>query len=146
VFIAGGLPLSPSPERGQDMTIELRAAEKSGDLLLSPLQEKEQDIVMERNSTPDTGMNKNESIDSRIFSFDPDCFSAARISIPTVHIIGLNDPWAKYSRSLVRLCLADSSKVHFHNGAHDVPRSDAALRQCAEQIEAAIGMAHLSRW
>jgi pimeloyl-ACP methyl ester carboxylesterase len=142
IFIAGGLPLSPSPTKGKDITAEARLAEKTGGLMLSPLQEKELEIVVEMTN------NRTivESPDDRIFSFDPDFFSGARISIPTVHIIGSNDPWAGYSKALVRLCRADLTKVQFHNGGHDVPRSESSLRLCADRIEEAIGVAHLSRW
>jgi pimeloyl-ACP methyl ester carboxylesterase len=144
VFIAGGLPLSPSSDFGKDVTEEAQSAERSGGLQL------------ERKLGPGKG-NAQVTIDgpqsdekkdpeSRVFSFDPDVFSRERIGIPTVHIIGSKDPWLGYSKSLIKLCRTDLAKVRFHNGVHEVPRTPASLRQCAEQIESAIGMTQLLRW
>jgi len=62
------------------------------------------------------------------------------IGIPTVHIMGTNDPWIGYSKALVRLCRKELARVAFHAGAHEVPRDRASLRVCKGLVEGAIGM------
>jgi pimeloyl-ACP methyl ester carboxylesterase len=143
IFIAGGLPLSPSPNIGKDITLEAQMVEKTARILLSSVEENDHrsKLGAVQFSTHEVESEQLPGLDSKIFSFDPEFSVKASIAIPTVHIIGSNDPWAGYSKSLVKLCRTDLAKVHFHNGAHEVPRNQISLRMCAQLIETAIGMA-----
>lgn len=143
IFLSAGLPLSPSTEIGKDFTLEAQTLERAARLLFSSgLGSDHGSDSDTETSTPGSESPPNvPTLFSKIYSFDPDYFNKATISIPTVHIMGTNDPWVGYSKALIRLCNKDLAKVHFHTGTHEVPRNKASIKDCARLIEGAIGMA-----
>jgi hypothetical protein len=127
---------------GKYITLEAQQAEKVARLQLSGVE----------GSSHRSGLSAAQLIthgtespqlhgDSKIFSFDPESFVKAFIAMPTVYIIGSNDPWAGYSKLLIKLCKAHLAKVVFHNGAHKISQNQGSLRLCAELIEAAVSTA-----
>ncbi|OJJ46415.1 hypothetical protein ASPZODRAFT_16182 [Penicilliopsis zonata CBS 506.65] len=69
--------------------------------------------------------------------------SSARISIPTVHVIGARDPFAASSRMVVDLYQPEKTHVLVHEGGHTLPQTAAGLDRCAEMIETAVMLASL---
>lgn len=58
------------------------------------------------------------------YGFNPDTIKH-RISIPTLHVVGSNDQYAPYSRSLLKLCDPTNANVVTSHAAHELPRADA---------------------
>ena len=52
---------------------------------------------------------------------------AARIDIPTAHIMGRKDLYREGAKSLLALCDARKAKVYDHQGSHMVPRGQTAM-------------------
>lgn len=74
------------------------------------------------------------------------CFTSKgplRISVPTLHIIGTQDPFAESSRVMVDFCRPELAQVFLHEGGHELPQSGPALDRCAEVVETAIILASL---
>jgi pimeloyl-ACP methyl ester carboxylesterase len=81
-------------------------------------------------------------ISPNIFGFIPETFPA-RISIPTLHVIGMKDQFSEHSRVLVKLCEPDKTHVLFIDCGHELPRTENALDRCAELFEKAVMAASL---
>lgn len=61
-----------------------------------------------------------------------------RVSIPIVHIIGVNDPWKKLSEVSMRLGSSLLVKEVLHQGGHHFPLMSANIRACVEAVNWAI--------
>lgn len=67
----------------------------------------------------------------------------ARISIPTAHIYGKQDPYYRQSIELSKLCVGRYSSVYEHPEGHNVPRSGAVSRAIVSTIEKAVRMSEI---
>ncbi|KAK2790376.1 hypothetical protein FQN52_005644 [Onygenales sp. PD_12] len=56
------------------------------------------------------------------------------IRIPTVHVLGANDPFVDGSLALYNLCEADSATMFDHGGGHVIPQEERTLRELAEAV------------
>lgn len=52
---------------------------------------------------------------------------AARIGVPTAHVMGRGDAYREFSKVVLGLCDPRAVKVYDHNGAHVVPRGQEAM-------------------
>ena len=78
-----------------------------------------------------------------VFGFPPESTSY-RIPIPTLHVIGADDEFAEHSEKLVQLCRSDKAEVMMvKDGGHDLPRTKAALDECARLFDFVTMMASL---
>ena len=64
----------------------------------------------------------------------------ARITIPTIHIIGRMDPWAEHSALIRGSCQEDKMYTTYHAGGHEVPKTEGELDECAGLINLAISL------
>ncbi|OKL56915.1 hypothetical protein UA08_07742 [Talaromyces atroroseus] len=74
---------------------------------------------------------------TRIFRFHPEV-DTVRISIPTAHVYGKNDPYLSQSVQLVNMSQLDLVRAMDHGGAHDIPRSNSVTKAIADTIEKTI--------
>lgn len=58
----------------------------------------------------------------------------ALISVPTLHVIGLNDPFRSRSEELVKLCESRSAMVVRSTAAHEMPRG-RSLAETARKLD-----------
>lgn len=67
-----------------------------------------------------------------------------KISIPTLHVIGAKDEFQEHSQTLTMLCQSEKAEVMMvKDGGHDVPRTKAALDECARLFEMVVMMGNL---
>jgi len=64
--------------------------------------------------------------DSKPVKMHPDTH-AARIDIPTAHVMGRGDAYRELSKIILGLCNPREVKLYDHNGAHVVPRGQEAM-------------------
>jgi pimeloyl-ACP methyl ester carboxylesterase len=98
-------------------------------------------LKMRRAATEEAEERERAAALPRVLCFSPE--GDAKISIPTVHVIGEKDPFAESSRFVVRLCSGtgsspDTAQVVLHTGGHELPRDGSVLDRCAELIETTI--------
>ena len=84
-----------------------------------------------------------KSLFSPVFCFDPDSFPC-KIQIPTLHVIGTNDPFQDYSKELITLCDPEQLEVVVSDSGHEIPRSDKGLESVIEAFEMIVMMASVS--
>lgn len=87
------------------------------------------------------GSNDEKSF-SHVYGFSPDDFPC-RISIPTLHVIGEQDPFAKHARTIADLCRQEKAEVFLHNGGHDLPRDEVTIGRCADAFGRVVTMVSL---
>jgi hypothetical protein len=127
---------SPSDEIGSDIGKEVRkmegkhAAFLEGRAVEAPTADKNES---ETNNAP----YKN------IYRFPADTFPV-RISIPTLHVLGTEDQFEKYSQELIKLCQPDRTEVVAFEGGHEIPRSEVVLQKCWNMFELVVMMASFS--
>jgi hypothetical protein len=78
----------------------------------------------------------NDELVNAIGTFGP-------IDIPTVHVIGKNDPCKTQSLELVKSCTHNTAQVLFNDGTHDIPRDSFNTKNVAVGIEHAFNLAFL---
>lgn len=172
IFLSGHLPYSPDKRFGINLADILAKAGISPDLLreiqrLNPLQympliaDSVINACSEKTDSPSSGEERSCTVKASNNSFchvDPQTesetsfiihhsviFRQSRISIPTVHIYGLNDPMLPQARLLTQLCSTMTYKVVEHEGKHEVPRSQESLDRCQSAIDWALARAeHLA--
>ncbi|KAK4154960.1 serine hydrolase-domain-containing protein [Chaetomidium leptoderma] len=59
----------------------------------------------------------------------------ARVSIPSVHVIGQGDPLRRHGELAVRLCDKKKTKVVYFNGGHRIPTALPTLRAITTAVE-----------
>ena len=130
MFFNSLVALSPSEEIGHNIGDSIMAdQEKYIGLLRFP----DGDIK---------GETKEEKPFSHVYGFSPDDFPC-RISIPTLHVIGEEDPFANYAHEIANLCRQEKAEVFLHNGGHELPRDEATLGRCAEAFGRIVTMVSL---
>lgn len=50
------------------------------------------------------------------------------VDIPTLHVMGCNDPFLAGAMSLYNMCDEDAAELFDHGKGHTVPRDDDAIR------------------
>ncbi|KAJ5155837.1 EF-hand calcium-binding domain protein [Penicillium capsulatum] len=73
-----------------------------------------------------------------VYAFTPE-FSA-RISVPTLHVIGSEDLFTESSRELADLC-PGQAEVVVHDGGHELPRGEVTMDRCGALFETLVMMA-----
>ena len=59
---------------------------------------------------------------------------AARIDIPTVHIMGRKDGYRVHAKFLLGLCNERKAKVYDHQGSHMIPRGEMAMENLTSAL------------
>ncbi|KAK5055283.1 hypothetical protein LTR84_013033 [Exophiala bonariae] len=64
-----------------------------------------------------------------------------QIAIPTLHVIGAKDEFSEHSQTLTMLCQREKAEIFLiKDGGHDIPRTKAALDECARLFEMVVMM------
>jgi hypothetical protein len=145
----------------RDMTKESRSktkAPKSRTALVIPgqkqlLVQEFQDLVAQGIASAiengDIGREEAKDVIKDIDSF-PRVFHpfmcTERVSIPTVHISGREDPYKMQSDLVRKLCEKPLVKFIEHGGAHQVPRATRDVKKVVDGIEWAIQQASVVRF
>lgn len=75
-----------------------------------------------------------------IYAIGPD-FNSKKIPIPTLHVIGRNDPFVARSRGLLQLCDTPLAVSISSVAGHEIPKAAGTLDNIAEKLDAMI-LAH----
>lgn len=129
IFFNSVVALSPSEDIGHNIGEGIMADQEK---YIGLLQFPDGDVKKESNDTPF----------SNVYGFSPDDFPC-RISIPTLHVIGAQDPFAKHARAIADLCQQEKTEVFFHDGGHELPRDEATIGRCADVFERVVTMVSL---
>ncbi|EED15545.1 EF-hand calcium-binding domain protein [Talaromyces stipitatus ATCC 10500] len=130
IFLNGVVALSPSEKIGYNIGEAIMADQDRYIGLLHGFE------------SEDVDKSNDEKRFSHIYGFSPDDFPC-RISIPTLHVIGEGDSFAKHARAIADLCQQEKAEVFLHDGGHELPRSEATIRRCADVFERVVTMASL---
>jgi hypothetical protein len=146
IFFNSVMLFSPSENIGSNISEEIKRLEEKHTKFLqgvstSPL-ENEDDASETSKSCSSSGDESDIEPTRSIFGFSPETFPT-RISIPSLHIIGRQDPFSDHSKALVKLCRPDKAEVLIVDGGHELPRTAAGLDKCAELFELVVTMAAL---
>ena len=60
------------------------------------------------------------------------------IDVPTLHIVGCNDPWLNGSLALFALCNDDVAVLFDHGKGHTVPRDAVTTRELARSLNESV--------
>jgi hypothetical protein len=66
-----------------------------------------------------------------------------KISMPTVHLYGVEDEYCKQSLALVELCEKSTTQVIEHPGGHEIPRDGETIKMIGNAIQRAVTRAEL---
>lgn len=70
-------------------------------------------------------------------------YDGARISIPTVHILGKSDPYYHQGQQLVKFCEPSRVAIVEHDEGHHVPRSMKVSREIVRGIGRVVAMTEM---
>jgi len=56
------------------------------------------------------------------------------IDVPTLHVVGSNDPYIKGALALYNVCDEDTTTLFEHGQAHNIPRDVKTVKELAEGI------------
>lgn len=130
IFFNSVVALSPSEEIGHNI----------GDSIMAD-QEKYVGLLQ----FPDGDFNEERTGEkpfSHVYGFSPNDFRC-RISIPNLHVIGEQDPFAKHAHSIANLCQKEKAELFLHNGGHELPRDEVTIGRCADAFGRVVTMGSL---
>lgn len=131
IFVNGSLPYSKTSNLGVDVTrFFTEAASQESTLALTRVfTPTDDDDIVEY----DDFWEHNLANSLPIRRFSPRT-QKDKISIPTTHIFGKNDPYRLQSLQLSKLCDVKQANCFEHGGGHEVPRSKDQSKGIAQAI------------